>query len=179
LNREQIAQQIVDWEARRDTAGHIRLYALPKNDGGGKWEYAGLNDRYHPQVLRRIVEMVKAGKHADAESMAVGYIASYTDRAGSWAGNWRTEIFLRDSAFNRGPGGAAKILQRALGVQRDGKVGSVTIAALRDAEKDTPALIRKLRSAREDYERAIAGYRANLWRGLVNRWDNVTAAALA
>jgi lysozyme family protein len=40
------------------------------------------------------------------------------------------EAYLRDSAFNRGPGGAAKILQMALGVTVDGGVGPETLGAL-------------------------------------------------
>jgi hypothetical protein len=34
-----------------------------------------------------------------------------------------------------------------------------------------------LRKGREDYERAVVGYRANFWKGLVNRWDKALASA--
>jgi lysozyme family protein len=87
------------------------------------------------------------------------------------------ESYLRDSAFNRGPGGAAKILQIALGVKVDGGVGPETLGALRKAEKDPAKLLAKLRVAREQYELRVAGRREKFWKGLVNRWDDSLAFA--
>lgn len=178
MTREEIGRQIVNWEARRDGQGRIRVYSLPANDGGGTYEVAGINDRYHPSIAGRLRMLINAGRHAEAEVEAVEYILRYTDTTAKIAGNWRTELFLRDTAFNRGPGGAARILQHALKVPEDGAIGPVTRRALSEAEKDTPALIKRLREAREWYERAKAGYRANLWPGLMSRWAKVTAAAL-
>jgi hypothetical protein len=180
MTREEIGRQIVDWEARRDNRGRLMVYKLPAGDGGGSFEVAGINDRYHPVAARRLKHLIELGRYEDAEREAAFYIADYTASPGAWAGNWRTELFLRDTAFNRGAGGAAWILQHALGVKRDRNVGPVTLAALKTAERDTPALIRRLRASREVYERDIVGRdeRSKFWRGLVNRWDKVTAAAL-
>ncbi len=53
-DRLEIAQQIVDWEARRNRNGDLIAYILPANDGGGSFEIAGLNDRYHEPIARNL-----------------------------------------------------------------------------------------------------------------------------
>lgn len=171
----EIAQWIVNAEGRRDGNGHIRLYKLPPADGGGTREYAGINDRYHPEVLARIVKLVDAEKYAEAEQEAVNHIREYTDVVMRWNPTPPVEAYLRDSAFNRGPKGALRILQIALGVADDGKYGPVTDRALRNAERYPERLLKDLRAARETYERRIAppvGKRAAFWDGLKNRWQN-------
>ena len=181
MTSNEIGQLILNWEARRDKQGRLAVYKLPSGDGGGSVEVGGVNDRFHPVESRRLKQLIEAGRYEDAEREAVFYLVDYTKGAAKWAGNWRVELFLRDTAFNRGPGGAAKILQDALGVKQDGKVGPFTLAVLREAERDTPALIGRLRKAREAYERRVAkrDESSKFWRGLVSRWDKVTAAALA
>ena len=181
MTREEMARLILQWEARRDSQGRLKVYRLRPDDGGGTYEVAGINDRYHPVAVRRLKSLIDAGRYDEAETEAALTIASYTDPAASWAGNWRTALFLRDTSFNRGPTGAARILQHALHVPVDGAVGPVTREALRVAEQETPALILRLRASREWYERTHArrDESSPYWRGLVNRWDKVTAAALA
>ncbi|HEY0082694.1 MAG TPA: putative peptidoglycan-binding domain-containing protein [Pyrinomonadaceae bacterium] len=178
-----MAQTIVDFEARRDTAGHIRIYELPANDGGGSWEYAGLNDRYHPAILKHLKGLVLSGLHQEAEALAVAYIANYTDVVTRWGvTDPSVEMYLRDCCFNRGPGGAAKILQIALGFYGrdvDGQIGAKTRAAL-EAYKNVPTtLLRAFRKARETYEDIVAPGRPNLRKGLVNRWNGALMAAEA
>ena len=46
--RRAMAKAIVDFEARRDARGRLAVYRLPAGDGGGSYEVAGINDRYHP-----------------------------------------------------------------------------------------------------------------------------------
>lgn len=177
MTREQMSQKIVNWEARRDSAGHIKLYRLPANDGGGQWEYCGINDRYHPRALGSIKALVDAEQHWEAEKFAVDYIANYTEAAAAWSVLDGVDLFLRDCCFNRGAGGAAKILQRAVRVGVDGTVGPMTLAALRVWEQRPLVLLARLRAARERYELAVAGFRESLWAGLENRWDNAFEAA--
>jgi len=175
-----IGQFIVNSEARRDASGRIAVYKLPKGDGGGKFEVAGINDRYHPRTADHLRELIQLGKHDIAENLAVEYICSYTDIVAAWCRWSCVEAFLRDCAFNRGPGGAAKIFQIALGVASDGHVGPLTLAAS-NAIEDRRTFLAKLRAARETYERRIAppiGARAKFWKGLVNRWDKAHAFAL-
>ncbi len=177
--RLRIGRQIVDWEARRDSNGNIKIYTLPSNDGGGKYEVAGINDRYHKETVDKLVSLINAGQYRKAEEAAALHIATYTDKVTDWVKNPGVEAFLRDSAFNRGPTGSARILQIALGVTADGKVGPKTKAAIAILEKDPVALLQKLRDARESYERRYMGYRANFWKGLVNRWNKAHAFGLS
>lgn len=174
--RMDIARAIVGFEARRDAKGRIKAYRLPPGDGGGVWEVAGINDRYHPHETADLVRLIEDKKHAEAEERAAEYIAIYTDCAASWTANRGIEAFLRDSVFNRGARGAAKILQMAVGAPVDGVVGPKTLAAA--AKLKTPvALLAALRDARERYELLKVGKRAQFWRGLVNRWNNATKLA--
>lgn len=173
--RRRMAKEIVKWEARRDREGHLAVYQLPANDGGGTYEVAGINDRYHPEMAAKLKSLIDARRYDEAEKIVEDYILAFTNVVQQWTTDAGVEFFLRDSAFNRGPKGAARILQRAAGVQDDGAVGPETKAAL--AKIKTPDLLTKLRAARESYERDIAGYRANFWAGLVNRWNAQIAKA--
>lgn len=163
---------IVDCEARRDAKGNLKIYKLPKADGGGTYEIAGINDRYHPDEARALAELIRDGHHQDARDLAVSYILQYTDVVSGWHPSIAVEAYLRDTAFNRGPGGAARILQRALGVKIDGGVGPITKAAA--AKVPAAKLLLDLRKARESYELAIAppvGARKKFGAGLQARWD--------
>lgn len=172
---------IVSVEARRDAAGNLRVYPLPKADGGGTFEVAGINDRYHPIEARILRELVETKRFAQAEIFLREHLADYTHIVTAWSKLPAIEAFLRDSAFNRGPKGALRILQRAVNVADDGKWGPITRAAVKAAEADPRALVRSLRAAREAYERRIAppvGARAKFWKGLQNRWNAAEAFAL-
>lgn len=172
-------QWIVNAEARRDSRGRLRVYPLPKGDGGGTYEVAGINDRYDGRMAEHLRNLIQLGQQAQAEIDARDYILSNTDGVRTWSQAPAIEVYLRDCCFNRGLGGAAKILQIALGhahadVKVDGHVGPIT---LRYAQQVTDAkeFLGFLRSAREIYERRLAppvGERAKFWKGLVNRWDN-------
>ena len=39
--RRRMAAAIVNFEARRDVQGHLKVYQLPPGDGGGRYEVAG------------------------------------------------------------------------------------------------------------------------------------------
>jgi hypothetical protein len=175
--RKKIADSILDFEARRDANGHLRVYNLPPSDGGGRYEVAGINERYDPEEAAKLRDLVNAGRYDEAERDAAEYIAQYTDVVSKWTTVPSIEAYLRDCTFNRGPGGAAKILQMALGVKVDGGVGPETLAALREAEKDPARLLAVLRVAREHYELRVVGRRPEFWKGLVNRWDKSLAFA--
>lgn len=174
--RLRMGKQIVKFEGRRDSAGKLAVYKLPRGDGGGTYEVAGINDRYHPEKVRELRDLIAAGEHQKAEDEAAEYIMRYTDRVDPWVSVPGVEFYLRDSAFNRGAGGAAKILQLALGVTADGKVGPNTLTALK-AEETKPPFLQKLRDAREEYEVRYIGKRPQFWAGLTNRWNNALAFA--
>lgn len=175
--RTRMARRIIGYEARRDGNGNIRVYSLPANDGGGSKEYAGINEKYHPQQLALLEELVRAGKYKEAEAAAVEYVVQYTNVVASYSTNAGVEFMLRDCCWNRGPIGAAKILQIALGVEVDGIVGSETRNAL--TEIGPTELLKKLHEARYTYEKDYIGIRGNLIEGLKNRWDKSLSDAKA
>ena len=84
-------------------SGHLRVYILPAGDGGGRYEVAGINDRYHPQEAARLRELIDAARFDEAEDYAAEAIADYTDVVSKWTSVPEIEAYLRDSAFNRGP----------------------------------------------------------------------------
>lgn len=183
--RRQMGKVILDSEARRDSQGRLAVYQLPAGDGGGTYEVAGINDRYHPTEAAHLAGLIRAGRHDEAEAYAIDFMVRYTDVVVGWNVDSGVEFYLRDCAFNRGPTGAARIFQRALmrlghdlaPDGEDGDVGPLTLAASNmDA---TPDLLSALRAARESYERDPVGRdeSSKFWRGLVNRWNNALSAA--
>lgn len=172
--RMKTARFIMDREARRDREGRLKVYKLPFADGGGTFEVAGINDRYHMTVAHRLRDLISRGAHPTAEREAVEFIAEYTDIVTRWVKLTAAEAFLRDCCFNRGPKGALRILQLAVGVADDGKFGPLTRAAIKERSQQPDQLLDALRSARERYEHRVAppvGARAKFWAGLVNRWN--------
>lgn len=176
--REQ-AKRIVDYEARRDADGHLKVYQLPGGDGGGTREVAGINDRYHPETLARIERMLADGRYEEAEDVAASHIQQYTDPVAMLSDVPAVQFALRDAAFNRGPTGAVKILQDALGLTLDGIAGVRTTQALKEAERNPVALLNDLRAARERYERRTRDENSRFWAGLENRWDRQHNDSLA
>jgi hypothetical protein len=175
--REQ-ARRIVDYEARRDASGHLKVYQLPGGDGGGTREVAGINDRYHPEALDLIEKLIREGRHKEAEDAAADHIRKYTDPVAMLSDVPAVQFALRDMAFNRGPTGAVKILQDALGLPADGIAGPRTREALRQAENDPPALLGRIRLAREGFERRTRDESSKFWSGLANRWNRQHADSL-
>jgi hypothetical protein len=173
-SRLKMAQWIVNQEARRDAQGRLKVYNLPANDGGGRFEVAGINERYDTSECLKLVAMLNAGQYAAAERDAAEYIARQTDAAAKWTRVPAAELFLRDTIFNRGLGGATKILQMALG----GVARSQVATAVSQAEQNPRLFIEHLRAAREEYEWKVVGRRANMVAGLTNRWNHVRDEAL-
>lgn len=176
--REQ-ARRIVDYEARRDAQGHLKVYQLPSDDGGGEREVAGINDRYHPEVLARIEELLAEGRYDEAEDVAAAHIEQYTNPVAMLSEVPAIQFALRDAAFNRGPTGAIRILQDALGLPVDGIAGPRTKEGLREAEKNPKEFLEKLRAARERYERRTRDESSKFWAGLSNRWDRQHADSIS
>ncbi|MEL6622517.1 MAG: TIGR02594 family protein [Pseudomonadota bacterium] len=80
-----------------------------------------------------------------------------------------------DASVNHGRFGAAKLLQDALGVTRDGEIGPITMAALKAANPDH--LIRLYAEARRRRYRALHHF-WRFGRGWLRRTDRTEAAAL-
>lgn len=176
-DRLRMARAILDFEARRNSDGHLAVYPLPAGDRGGSYEVAGINETYDKPMAEKLVALLRAGEFDEAESVATEYIASNTDPAAELSSIPMVQFFLRDCVFNRGQTGAIRILQRALHVHDNGIVGPITRAAMTKAEVLPKALLTSLRRAREEYEREVVGYRAQFWNGLVKRWNNALKIA--
>lgn len=179
-DRRRMMDFIVGAEARRDKLGRLRVYKLPAADGGGTYEVAGINDRYHPEAAAKLRDLLAANRQGHAENFIRDYLLDYTGIVAKWTTHPAIEAFLRDTAFNRGPRGALRILQLALKVADDGQWGPKTKAALTAALKHPGTLLQALRTARESYEIRVAppvGARAKFWKGLVNRWDKTLTFA--
>lgn len=177
--RLRMAAAIVNFEARRDAKGHLAVYKLPPGDGGGRYEVAGINEKYNKETADVLVKLIEQGRFEEAEELAIDFIAQDTDRAMSWTRVPALESYLRDCVFNRGGGGGARILQRALGIEDDGAVGPKTRAAVAAAEGSALDLLAKMRAAREQYERDVAhrDEKSKFWKGLVSRWDKALDVA--
>ena len=183
--RRAAAQQIIDFEARRGRDGSIRVYGLPSNDGGGSYEVAGINQRYHPKAAKELATLIRQGKTAEAEAYAVEYVAKYTDKSAAPFANPGVNFSVRDITFNRGPGGANGIIRMALGANPRSKgdahkaLSAQELArAVELSEKNPAQFVQSLTKAREAYEYRFVGKRPNLDQGLRNRWRNVEKVAL-
>ena len=58
--------------------GKLQVYKLPVGDGGGAFEIAGINDRYHPSKAGQLKALIENGQHEKAEAEAADYILEYT-----------------------------------------------------------------------------------------------------
>jgi lysozyme family protein len=169
-------------EARRDRQGNLAVYRLPKNDGGGTFEVAGINDRFHPQTAKKLADLIKAKKFAEAEAEAIEYICQYTDPSVTHIKYPGVAYLLRDIAFNRGPGGAIVILRAALlgqplpRVRQFPALTMIEFTAIN--QYDPVTAIEQITKLREDYEYKYVGRRKNLDQGLRNRWAKAREAAL-
>jgi hypothetical protein len=143
--------------------GKLQVYKLPVGDGGGAFEIAGINDRYHPSKAGQLKALIESGQHEKAESEAADYIVEYTRCVLKFFQPPQAaevvpaiEFVLRDTAFNRGCKGAAAVLQIALGMHAvDGIIGPMTHRefAKQLVDPGPAALLRSLKLARETYER--------------------------
>jgi len=185
--RQLMGLEIVRQFEGRYKNGKLQVYMLPAGDGGGAFEVAGINDRYHATKANILRELIEAGAHDKAEEEAAAYIVEYTRPvlkffpvSNSAEQNPAIEFVLRDCAFNRGAKGSATILQIALGMSDiDGVVGPATRAefAKQLNELGSQQVLGKITKARETYERTSYEWKrsardekSKFWSGLSNRW---------
>lgn len=183
--RRRMATAIISYEARRSADGNLLIFDTP----GEGYEVAGITSTNHPKDAKALADLVRARRFQEAETYAADWILKFTAAATGWTTDAGLEFMLRDCIHHRGSGGAARILQLALGLrgygpgQADGEVGQRTRDLL---AKETPStLIPKFRQAREFYERNPEPGRnwkrdetSNQWKGLVNRWTKAERDAL-
>ena len=146
--------QTVEWEGRKDKQGNLAVYKLPTGDMGGKYEVAGINDRYHPEAYKAISSLPPQERAKAAAEYIQGYTAPLVERLPQ-----ALQPFTQDLAFNRGLGGATKYIQQGLNalgqkVSVDGGLGPKTLAAINQVEPR--ALMRAASDAQlqDEYKRA-------------------------
>jgi hypothetical protein len=168
-----LPMQTVNWEARKDRQGNPIVYQLPAGDMGGKFEIAGINDRYHPEAFKAISSL-PAQERAEA---AAEYIRSYTAPLVSQLPK-PMQAFAQDLAFNRGMGGAARYIQQGLkdlgqDITVDGKLGPKTLAAINSVQPRDLMRAASEAQRNDEYAKARANpARRALLRGLDNRINN-------
>jgi hypothetical protein len=185
--RAKMATMMFDSEARKDGKGRVQIYELPPGDGGGSYEVAGINDRFHPEMAAKLAGLVRRGNHAEAERQAKAHYQKITDKAGQVVADKGAgvEYVMRDIALNRGHGGALATLRLALGNddvspgnQRAAYAPLTADEKRKLAEASPEMLVRQLTMARKIYEDRFAGARPQFREGLQNRWAKVEREAM-
>jgi lysozyme family protein len=181
-----MGKAIVEFEGRYKD-GKLQWYKLPAGDGGGEYEVAGINQKYHPAKAAQLKRLIDNAQHDAAEREAAAYIEEYTrgvlrffPSPQAADANPHIEFVLRDIGFNRGVKGAATVLQLALGVTPiDGIIGPMSYREFaRQLEfPGAKNILERLTQARETYERNVFAWKtqsrdesSKFWRGLSNRW---------
>ena len=167
------ARKTVDFEARKDKAGNVAVYQLPSGDGGGTFEVAGINDRYHPGEATRLASLPPEQRAEAAAQYVRKYTAPVVDVMPQ-----PVKAFTQDMVFNRGPTGAVRYFQRGLNslgqnLAVDGRLGPKTLAAIGAVEPK--ALMRAASLAQLEDERRMAERnpaRQKFMAGLENRIRN-------
>lgn len=170
-----VEEFILDHEARVDMNGNLTVYHLPKGDKGGSYEVAGINDRYHPDVARKLKDLIEAGKHGEARELALDHILKCIQPVLSLHPDERVGKFMGDLAFNRGVTGSMRIAQMAMRTAKvydgalDGKWGPKSQAGFTAMKAED--LIPRMLIAWTWFERTFMERSESnpFWPGLVNR----------
>lgn len=174
---------IMQGELRRDEYGRIAVYNLPKEDGGGTYEIAGINDKYHPEEAAKLKKMVEAGlDDSIIERVIMSYYKQFTQDGAALiapaSDSKGLELFMRDCALNHGPAGAANVLRKAIGAgSKDNLNASVADYVSRYGEQ---ALLDALKRGREQYYIDIIRRnpeKARFARGWANRLNTIYRAS--
>jgi hypothetical protein len=166
---------IFNSEKQVDANGNLKVYGLAANDGGGAYEIAGINVRYHPQKAAELKSLIEQGQYQQAEAQAKAYIGEYTNTVTRISnGNPGIDYALRDVCFNRGQGGANWMAKYAAGLPPSkGTPSAEDRKRIIELQQQDPiGFLNKFRTASEAYERDVVGYRANFWKGLNKRWND-------
>ena len=109
--------------------GHEGGYVNDSRDPGGETKY-GISKRAYPDVDIKALTL---------EQARTIYRRDWWDRLQIDSLPEAIRFPMFDAAVNSGPGNAARWLQRAAGVADDGRIGPVTIAAVKAANPEALA----------------------------------------
>jgi lysozyme family protein len=158
-------------EGRFDKQGHLEVYSLPSGDGGGSFEIAGINDRYHPEMAAKLRDAAPETRATMAADYIAGYVAPTVSKLPK-----QLQGFAADMTFNRGAGGMTRYLQEALNtmgqeLKVDGALGPKTLEALSKVS-DNKKLMQAMSQAQQNHELRMAANnpdRQKFLKGLTNR----------
>jgi len=175
-----VANNTINWEARRDKQGNLAVYDIPSGDYGGTREVAGITDKYHPEAFKRISALPPGQR----EQASTDYVLEYTAPIANLVPE-PLKAQAVDLGFNRGPGGYTTLVQQGLNtlgipVKVDGAFGRKTLDAMNQV--DPEQLINATEDAYLRKERTMAEAdpnRAKLYQGIVNRSNNRRRSASA
>ena len=175
-----VANNTINWEARRDKQGNLAVYDIPSGDYGGTREVAGITDKYHPEAFKRIAALPPGQR----EQASTDYVLEYTAPIANLVPE-PLKAQAVDLGFNRGPGGYTTLVQQGLNslgvpVRVDGAFGRKTLDAMNQV--DPEQLINATEDAYLRKERTMADAdpnRAKLYQGIVNRSNNRRRSASA
>ena len=119
------------------------------DDPGGLTVY-GLSSRYHPELF--------ADGHPSQEAAKQVYFKDYWEASGADKLPPPYDFLVFDAAVNQGRFVAVQILQKALGIDVDGRVGPQTIAACHSAGKEMPARVLAYRAYRYSQTNGFAKF---------------------
>jgi lysozyme family protein len=111
---------------------------------------------------------------SDGQLQAI-YKKGYWDKISADSLPVGVDIVVFDMAVNGGPGRAAKLLQKAVGVNPDGGIGPMTLAAV--ASQPAADTIVAFSNARREFYRSLPTFET-FGKGWLRRVDEVEAEAL-
>lgn len=186
--KNSVGRNIFKQEARYDARGNLAVYKLDKADGGGAYEVAGINSKYHPEQAARLKSLVNKGQYELAGKEAEQYIEDYTSPVSGWfeeigVEDKRAEYILRSMYFNGGEKGALQVLQRAVGAPRTGRWDDATKSALKMymEQNDEDKLLEDLDASRRKFYAAVVRNhpeKAKFMKGWMNRSNREFAIAM-
>lgn len=146
-------------EARRGKDGKLKVHKLPAADGGGAYEVAGINVKYHPEEARKLKAMIESGAPDEAvEQEVMSYYKSYTqfghDMISPYTKSKGLELFIRDCSLNHSPKGVRWILRNAVGVGSDKEIGNGIANFI--AVHGEMGMLKALANARKNYYLKVA-----------------------
>lgn len=129
--------------------GHEGGYVNDPHDPGGETMF-GITRRDHPDAF--------ANGPPSIETAKTIYRNDYWTPAGCDKLPAPYDLLVFDAAINQGILPAVSMMQKALGVSPDGRVGPVTIAACQSAGAEGPALVLSERALRYAQTRGFDRY---------------------
>lgn len=106
-------------------------YSNREADRGGPTN-AGVTQKTYDEYRKNVGLYLRSVKLITSDEVTAIYRTMYWNVAKCGVLPAPLDLYVFDAAVNHGPGRAAKLLQRALGVATDGAIGLKTIGALQE-----------------------------------------------